>query len=661
MRFLVEGAAAALALATTVTAGPMVNEPQITHRRGLQIQKRLYNGWNDPYSCWCNQTCRSPFRDWKTVGCFEQMGGGAQLMHYKSFDVAPDRMTKKACWAICKGQGTRYAAIGGNGKGCACGNVVNARGAQADKCKATCTGDKSTKDCGGDGAFYTVFKDPSYKDHGSNINSYNNGWAHKGCFWDDRDRIIRYESLVSDKMTLERCKSVCTSQGYPYLALHADAKEPRGKRCLCGGTMRNGARIADPSDCNIPCAGNSKESCGGRWAVNVYYNEALDNKERCGIPISKDGAHEVVKNNGKTTLVKRGKPAGDDDDEEEKKEEKEDEEGKEEKDDEKDDEKKEEEDDGEEEEEKEEPKKTTATLTVTVTRVVDKNKQQITKIGPRYPAYEDNSLTTVVFKTKTVTSVSQPPKRTTAVTLTRVIIIKTEGGRPIKTTLIVPKTGRPNPAIATVTKTIVSTSTQAPGGKPAKPTKKEEEPEEKPEEKSEEKPEEKKDEDKPEEEEPKLPDTLCVMPGVPQPVAKQYKGAKYPLGGIKAPAVSCHNDKAKHKAGYHFKLFVGKGTDWPDAVCRIDYAHRASEVTAACWNACIEQRKSCYTGYAQDEPAKKKECDFQQLACLDVNDYKKNLADIGAIDAKYCFKPGPPYPVITKPLTEDPPHNEGYQ
>lgn len=108
--------------------------------------------------------------------------------------------------------------------------------------------------------------------------------------------------------------------------------------------------------------------------------------------------------------------------------------------------------------------------------------------------------------------------------------------------------------------------------------------------------------------------SLCALPHVPVDVAKKWPGARFPVGGLEAPSVSCHDDKAKFKAGYHFKLFVSPGSGH-----RIDYLHKPAELQAACWNACIEQQKTCIQQFAKSDAAKKGLCDTQLQACKAIN------------------------------------------
>jgi hypothetical protein len=153
--------------------------------------------------------------------------------------------------------------------------------------------------------------------------------------------------------------------------------------------------------------------------------------------------------------------------------------------------------------------------------------------------------------------------------------------------------------------------------------------------------------------------SICVQPRVPKAVTDKFGDVKFPLGGVQAPIVSCHNNKAKFKAGYHFKLFIGPGTDWPDAVCRVDYAHTITEITNACWNACIEQKKECYQKFAKKDKKLEKLCDMQMLACKDVNDYKKFPEIITSISENYCKKAAPPFPQVT-PIQSQPAESSGY-
>ncbi|KAF3316018.1 hypothetical protein TWF173_002798 [Orbilia oligospora] len=146
---------------------------------------------------------------------------------------------------------------------------------------------------------------------------------------------------------------------------------------------------------------------------------------------------------------------------------------------------------------------------------------------------------------------------------------------------------------------------------------------------------------------PDLDDSLCSKPMVPRDVVKntKWKNIKFPVGDVKAPAVSCHNRKSKYDAGYHFKLFVGPGTAWPDAVCRKEYTRKPTEIQAACSNACIEQKKSCTSSSKVRKIADYKAlCEAQLVACQAINSLKVLPKYIELINKDYCKKPSPPFP-----------------
>lgn len=106
---------------------------------------------------------------------------------------------------------------------------------------------------------------------------------------------------------------------------------------------------------------------------------------------------------------------------------------------------------------------------------------------------------------------------------------------------------------------------------------------------------------------------FCVVP-----TASAAKGApSYPLGGVSAPVVGCHDDNAaikKSKDKIRFKLFVS-----PDRKARIDYVwDKPNEIQAACKNACIAQGKECKQRYAKGDKAKSSDCVAQHKACVDA-------------------------------------------
>jgi uncharacterized caspase-like protein len=90
---------------------------------------------------------------------------------------------------------------------------------------------------------------------------------HLGCFR-DRGELFGKQGRDLDGfvvneagMTTERCTSLCASREFAY------AGTQYGTWCFCGN---NYGRSGPADNCNMACDGNSKQSCGGVWANNVY-------------------------------------------------------------------------------------------------------------------------------------------------------------------------------------------------------------------------------------------------------------------------------------------------------------------------------------------------------------------------------------------------------
>jgi hypothetical protein len=88
-----------------------------------------------------------------------------------------------------------------------------------------------------------------------------------GCFKDGGNpfgtsgRDLHDKGWRDSEMTIARCVAFCRSQGYAY------AGAQFSRQCYCGNEFGKRGRA---SNCNMPCAGNPSETCGGSWANSVY-------------------------------------------------------------------------------------------------------------------------------------------------------------------------------------------------------------------------------------------------------------------------------------------------------------------------------------------------------------------------------------------------------
>lgn len=64
-------------------------------------------------------------------------------------------------------------------------------------------------------------------------------------------------------MTIEGCTDACFNAGYPL------AGTEFATQCFCGLQFTNGSAATPLTDCDMACAGNGTEFCGGPNRLNV--------------------------------------------------------------------------------------------------------------------------------------------------------------------------------------------------------------------------------------------------------------------------------------------------------------------------------------------------------------------------------------------------------
>ncbi|KFA81670.1 hypothetical protein S40288_09921 [Stachybotrys chartarum IBT 40288] len=108
-------------------------------------------------------------------------------------------------------------------------------------------------------------------------------FVYSGCYQDGSPRTLEYRSEQSSRnMTIEACVAECKGE-FPWYHVYAAKKMahyvPLGNgfryagleyygECYCGATVNSPA--LDESQCNLPCNGNSSETCGGNDALSIY-------------------------------------------------------------------------------------------------------------------------------------------------------------------------------------------------------------------------------------------------------------------------------------------------------------------------------------------------------------------------------------------------------
>ena len=188
------------------------------------------------------------------LGCF--VDSGNRDLRVKEF--VENGMSVEVCGGLCREQGARYFGLE-EGRVCLCGNSYGRYGPAPTKdCNVPCPGN-SSETCGAQwrSSVYRVAAAPALP----LVSSAQGGYL--GCFFDSGNRDLRVKEFVENGMSVEVCAGLCREQGAQYAGLED------GRVCLCGNSYgRYGS--APAKDCNVPCPGNSKQTCGAPWRSSVY-------------------------------------------------------------------------------------------------------------------------------------------------------------------------------------------------------------------------------------------------------------------------------------------------------------------------------------------------------------------------------------------------------
>ncbi|XP_048734636.2 uncharacterized protein LOC125650402 [Ostrea edulis] len=167
-----------------------------------------------------------------------------------------NNMTPDMCKKRCIKENKKFYGLEA-GRECFCGNYLKRHKRRPKKeCMDPCKGDRS-KACGS-GWRILIYKNVAYK---SNI-------VKKdlvGCFKDQPARTLNIGKSHSSKMTIGKCRAICEKKNAKYYGLEV------GKECHCGNYLSK-YKKRHQSECKMPCGGNKKQGCGGRWRVLVYKN-----------------------------------------------------------------------------------------------------------------------------------------------------------------------------------------------------------------------------------------------------------------------------------------------------------------------------------------------------------------------------------------------------
>lgn len=96
------------------------------------------------------------------------------------------------------------------------------------------------------------------------------GWVLLGCYTDNVSGRALPDGIPAPggptNMTVQNCQAGCQALGYTLAGVeYAD-------ECYCGDTLENGSGPAPDGNalCDMPCAGDASETCGGPNRLNLY-------------------------------------------------------------------------------------------------------------------------------------------------------------------------------------------------------------------------------------------------------------------------------------------------------------------------------------------------------------------------------------------------------
>ncbi|OIW33464.1 WSC-domain-containing protein [Coniochaeta ligniaria NRRL 30616] len=237
--------------------------------------------------------CTTPFRPFVYSGCFADNTPDAALS-FKS-DGDHNNMTVEWCMAECKSNGFRYAGLEYYGD-CYCGSAVNGPSVDESQCTYRCTGNQSEV-CGGSNII-SIYQDTTFTPIDETTVA---DYAPLGCYFDNADdgRALSYpqDSVYGANLTTEVCLAQCKEGGYPF------AGTEYGGECWCGQVLGNNTYQVPDSDCNMPCQGNSTETCGGPSRLTLYVAKDLESLEPCGYtpPVSSSSSSTESSTTSTTT------------------------------------------------------------------------------------------------------------------------------------------------------------------------------------------------------------------------------------------------------------------------------------------------------------------------------------------------------------------------
>lgn len=170
--------------------------------------------------------------------------------------ISRGAMNVGQCVAHCRTNGFRFAGLQFSNQ-CFCGNSYGRYGRVPDQqCRMGCAGNRRQK-CG------SSWRNSVYRVGGPLKPPINTRAGYLGCFKDTSQRDLPSAFVSRGTMNVGQCKSHCQKGGFRFAGVQY------GRQCFCGNTHGRYGRVPEHK-CNMRCAGNRNQTCGGSWHNNIY-------------------------------------------------------------------------------------------------------------------------------------------------------------------------------------------------------------------------------------------------------------------------------------------------------------------------------------------------------------------------------------------------------
>ncbi|KIP07197.1 hypothetical protein PHLGIDRAFT_513029 [Phlebiopsis gigantea 11061_1 CR5-6] len=201
--------------------------------------------------------------NWTFLGCWIDGNPGGRTLDTATF-TSTTNMSSEACIDFCIQQDTVFAGTE-FGQECYCGDAFSNGGTNTttSDCNEPCTGDAS-ETCGAGNRLSVFWSGVPPPPPPTTVPSVGL-WESLGCFNDTGNpRTLGVGINTVGPNTIESCTDACFNAGYPL------AGAEFATQCFCGLDFAAGSGPTPLADCDMPCAGNSSEFCGGPNRLNVY-------------------------------------------------------------------------------------------------------------------------------------------------------------------------------------------------------------------------------------------------------------------------------------------------------------------------------------------------------------------------------------------------------